>query len=157
MAVERGLTDLRLYFMLGLPGEEDSDVEAIARLAEKTRRAAQAARPGGRGPARVTVNASIYVPKPGTPLAESPTPPAAAIKRRIRDLAARLGRLEGIGFRAPSLAAAEAQRLLSWGDRSTLDFLLDTARHNRSWRQALARADRHWAKTLELSETHERG
>jgi radical SAM superfamily enzyme YgiQ (UPF0313 family) len=144
-AVTRGLTDLRLYFMVGLPGEEDEDIEAIARLAGAVRKAALAARPSEgsvgvspaacRRPVRVDVNVAVFVPKPGTPFAKAGRPAPSQIKSRLKRLGARLGRMEGITSRLPGFTEAEAQRTLTWADRDVLDALIETAREGTSWRR----------------------
>jgi len=55
-----GWRALKLYFMIGLPGENEDDVRGIAELA------ARVAREGGRG-VEVTASISTFVPKPHTP------------------------------------------------------------------------------------------
>lgn len=141
-AVARGLTDLRMYFMVGLPDEQPEDVEAIARLAEATRRAARGARPPGRGRLTLSVNLSIFVPKPGTPFADHETPPPPQIRKHLRRLATLLGRINGVECRMPSLTEAAAQRRLAWGNRQTLQSLLEAARTGASWRRVLAHIER---------------
>ena len=91
---EGGFTGLKLYFMIGLPGETDEDVLGIARMAAT---AARLAKEIGRGRARLSVSVSSYVPKAHTPFelepfaGEShPAPPPAA---RARGHAARRARV----------------------------------------------------------------
>ena len=55
-----GWKAVKLYFMLGLPGEREEDLEGIANLAHKTLLTAR-----NRG--QVTVSLSTFVPKPHTP------------------------------------------------------------------------------------------
>ena len=55
-----GWKAVKLYFMLGLPGEREEDLEGIADLAHKTLRTA-------RNKGQVTVSLSTFVPKPHTP------------------------------------------------------------------------------------------
>jgi len=55
-----GWKAVKLYFMLGLPGERENDLEGIAELAYKALRTAK-----NRG--QVTVSLSTFVPKPHTP------------------------------------------------------------------------------------------
>lgn len=57
---DAGWRSLKLYFMIGLPGETPDDLEGIAALAYRTLGAA-----GKRG--QVTVSLSTFVPKPHTP------------------------------------------------------------------------------------------
>ena len=60
----RGWTKMKLYFMIGLPTEEDEDVTAIMATAGKARQKANEC--GVRNPT-VTVSVSSFVPKPHTP------------------------------------------------------------------------------------------
>ena len=60
----RGWTKMKLYFMIGLPTEDDSDVAAIMETAGKARQ--KAVDCGVRNPT-VTVSVSSFVPKPHTP------------------------------------------------------------------------------------------
>jgi radical SAM family uncharacterized protein/radical SAM-linked protein len=55
-----GWKAVKLYFMLGLPGEREEDLEGIAELARRVLRTAK-----NRG--QVTVSLSTFVPKPHTP------------------------------------------------------------------------------------------
>jgi len=59
MAREAGLRRLKLYFMVGLPGERDEDVAAIAGLVREVK----ARLVGG----RLSLSVAPFVPKPHTP------------------------------------------------------------------------------------------
>ncbi len=63
-AFERGWTNLKLYFMLGLPTETEDDIESIAQLVNKIYSLGRKA-PGRRPQIRVSL--STFVPKPHTP------------------------------------------------------------------------------------------
>ncbi len=63
-AFEMGWRRVKLYFMIGLPGETDDDVLAIADLA---RRISEIRRRVSGGPAQVNVSVSTFVPKAHTP------------------------------------------------------------------------------------------
>jgi radical SAM superfamily enzyme YgiQ (UPF0313 family) len=76
---EAGFTGLKLYFMIGLPGETDEDVLAIARMAADATRLAKEI---GRGRARVSVSVSSYVPKAHTPFELEPFAGEATLRRR---------------------------------------------------------------------------
>jgi len=55
---------IKLYFMIGLPTETEEDVLAIAHLA---RRVSDLRRETGKGPGKVNIAVSNFVPKPHTP------------------------------------------------------------------------------------------
>jgi len=59
---DAGWKAVKLYFMIGLPGENAEDMEGICNLAHK------ALREGHHHHAQVTVSLSTFVPKPHTPL-----------------------------------------------------------------------------------------
>ncbi|HJL23650.1 MAG TPA: TIGR03960 family B12-binding radical SAM protein, partial [Polyangiaceae bacterium LLY-WYZ-15_(1-7)] len=61
----RGWTKMKLYFMIGLPTEEDEDVRGIVRTGAKALEVGRSVRK--RKDARVTVSVSTHVPKPHTP------------------------------------------------------------------------------------------
>ncbi|MBX3274124.1 MAG: TIGR03960 family B12-binding radical SAM protein [Sandaracinaceae bacterium] len=62
---ERGWSRMKLYFMIGLPTEEEEDVREIVRTGARAQRVGRQLQKG-RGP-EVTVSVSIHVPKPHTP------------------------------------------------------------------------------------------
>lgn len=64
-AFENGWSQVKLYFMIGLPTETDEDVLAIAKLAQKVQWKYKEIT--GHMGARVTVSVSNFVPKPYTP------------------------------------------------------------------------------------------
>ena len=70
MAAERviklGYNNIKLYFMIGLPGETDEDLDGIVEIA---RRIVSIARENGANMGRFNVTASVsnFVPKAQTP------------------------------------------------------------------------------------------
>lgn len=82
---------IKLYFMIGLPGESDSDVEAIGQLA---RQVAQQALAAGRGRGKkplVHASIGIFVPKPHTPFQWEGQLDLAQAEQRLRLAKASLG------------------------------------------------------------------
>jgi radical SAM family uncharacterized protein/radical SAM-linked protein len=79
-AAREGYTGAKLYFMCGLPGENDDDLRAILDLAERAHARARAE--GQRG-FRITVSVSPHVPKPHTPFAWAEQLTTAELNRRL--------------------------------------------------------------------------
>ena len=79
-AFSSGWSGIKLYFMTGLPTETDEDLRGIADLGRKVFKAYRQA--GGRGKPRVTVSASVFVPKAHTPFQWEGQIPRAEILRR---------------------------------------------------------------------------
>jgi len=82
-AAREGYTGAKLYFMCGLPGENDDDLRAILDLGLKAQKRAKAE--GNHG-FRITVSVSPHVPKPHTPFAWAEQVTTAELNRRLRVL-----------------------------------------------------------------------
>ena len=119
-AFESGWSSVKLYFMLGLPTETDEDVDGIADLAQKVQ-ACYFARPKNRrAPGlRITVSASVFVPKPFTPFQWSGQIDKETVIARQYRLKDALSRIKGVDFKyhAPDLSFIEA--VFARGDRQT--------------------------------------
>ncbi|MBE6884769.1 MAG: TIGR03960 family B12-binding radical SAM protein [Ruminococcaceae bacterium] len=87
IAFEGGYTAVKLYFMIGLPGETLEDIEGIAVLAQKIVDLYYSLpnKPKGKG---VTVSASVasFVPKPHTPFEFEPQDTQDMLKEKQRHL-----------------------------------------------------------------------
>ncbi len=67
-AFEGGWNKVKLYFMLGLPGETEEDIKGIAWLCEKVaERYYEIPKEQRNGKCQITASSSFFVPKPFTP------------------------------------------------------------------------------------------
>ena len=107
---ESGARRLKLYFMIGLPGEEDGDVHAMAALGSRIKQRLDAA---GNG-TRLVMGVSPLVPKPWTAYQYQEQVDATTIKQRQAILKQRLA--PGIELRGESPRAARIDDVLSRGD-----------------------------------------
>ena len=72
-AFEGGWNKVKLYFMLGLPGETTADLLEIAHLSEKVaRRYYEIPKENRNGKCQITASSSFFVPKPFTPFQWAP-------------------------------------------------------------------------------------
>jgi radical SAM family uncharacterized protein/radical SAM-linked protein len=147
---EHGFHRIKLYFMIGLPGETDKDLEAIVELGAKVRKVGGGILRGKRP--EVAVSASTFVPKPFTPLCREAMIDIPEIQRRHGILlrACREHKLE-LKIHEPRLSFLEG--VLCRGDRRLFEALsraVDlgarfdgwTEQYNdRAWQQALADVD----------------
>lgn len=135
---EQGWRTIKLYFMIGLPGEEMADVEAIAELARAVR--AEGRKVHGRR-TNVNVSANIFIPKPHTPFqwVGMDDPDALGEKQALLRRGVRGGGLN-LSYVDPEEAILEAA--LSRGDRRLGEVI------HRAW-QAGARFDA-WGDQLDL-------
>lgn len=112
-----GLSALKLYGMVGVPGEELEDVEQTVAMMRAIKKAA----PG----LRLTLGCSTFVPKAHTPFQWFGVNPQA--EKRLQLLQKQL-KPQGIDFRPESYNWSVIQALLSRGDRR-LSYLLELTRH----------------------------
>lgn len=72
-AFDGGWNRVKLYFMLGLPGEQEEDIEQIAVLSDKiAREYYEIPKEQRHGKVSIVTSTSIFVPKPFTPFQWSP-------------------------------------------------------------------------------------
>ncbi|GAB3453000.1 TIGR03960 family B12-binding radical SAM protein [Streptomonospora sediminis] len=118
-AYAAGWRQVKLYFMCGLPTEQDEDVLAIAELAKEVIRAGREAT--GRSDIRCTVSIGGFVPKPQTPFQWAGQTPFEEVDSRLHKLKAALrsDRRYGksIGLRYHDGKPSIIEGLLSRGDR----------------------------------------
>ncbi|MEQ8763842.1 MAG: TIGR03960 family B12-binding radical SAM protein [Planctomycetota bacterium] len=68
-AFEQDWEHVKLYFLMGVPTEERSDLDGMVDMSEHVSKLRQTL---GRGPARVNTSVSVFVPKPFTPFQWDP-------------------------------------------------------------------------------------
>lgn len=136
MIFDRGIVNLKLYMMIGLPTEEDDDLDAIVSLTERIReRMIETGRTRGRvGSIIVSLNA--FVPKPQTPFQWEPIQPEKVLDQKIKYLTRIFKRVPNVEVRSMSSRIAQLQALLSLGDRRVSEFLLEADRTS-NWRQTM--------------------
>ncbi|WP_394824078.1 TIGR03960 family B12-binding radical SAM protein [Pendulispora albinea] len=84
----RGWTSMKLYFMIGLPTEEESDVREIPRVGGRAREVGRRIKNKMQGGApSVTVSVSTHVPKPHTPFQWCAIDAPDSVKQKQRWLA----------------------------------------------------------------------
>jgi len=110
-----GADSLKLYFMCGLPGEQDEDLIAIGELVGKM--LAQ----GGRR-ASATVNLNVLIPKPHTPFQWAAQPDEAEMLRKFRVVRESLPRRATIKSISP--ATHQLESTISRGSRRTGEVIL---------------------------------
>jgi radical SAM superfamily enzyme YgiQ (UPF0313 family) len=131
-----GMTEAKLYFMVGLPGETEKDVQAIPAFVRRCIRAA--------GLSRVTVAAGAFVPKPDTPYEAQGMPPAAELARRLRAVRDELRRERRVRLALESANWGYIEGALSRGDRRLGRVIAAAEEYGgnlAAWRRAFAEAD----------------
>lgn len=120
--------NLKLYFMVGLPGETQDDVEKIPELVKKIRHV-MVRRGAPRGAlGNITVHASPFVPKAATPFQWLPMEDVEELKRKISWLRRAFGRIDNTFFTHESVKFSFLQGVLARGDRRVSETIIRLAR-----------------------------
>jgi radical SAM superfamily enzyme YgiQ (UPF0313 family) len=114
LAQEFGFPQLKLYFMVGHPTEEDADIQAIVDFVLSARK---------RFKRRIAINATPFVPKAHTPFQWEAMTPGDVVRKRQKFIYQSLAR-HGVDVRADAPDWAEVQAVLSRGDRQLAEVLL---------------------------------
>jgi len=116
----RGWHRLKLYFMIGLPTEEDDDVRGIVETGQRMLRIGRELA-GHR--AEVTVSVSSHVPKPHTPLQWCAQDPEAEIKRKQQILRHTASRDKSLRLKHHHSGISFVEGILARGDRRIADVI----------------------------------
>ena len=109
---------VKLYFMIGLPTETDEDVMGIADLARKVRQCYFAVPKDRRAPGlRITVSASVFVPKNFTPFQWSSQLDETTVVRRQQMLRDALREIRGVDFKYHDMDTSYIEAVFARGDR----------------------------------------
>jgi radical SAM superfamily enzyme YgiQ (UPF0313 family) len=105
LAFSRGIRTLKLYYILGLPGETDEDVLEIAGFVKRLKKSV-------RGKVKLSVNP--FVPKPHTPLQWAGLVDSKIYKRRLR----LLKKEAGVEVESEDYKSAFLQATIARGDEA---------------------------------------
>lgn len=128
-AFEAGWQGVKLYFMIGLPGETDEDVLGIAELARKVSREFYSMPKDKRGKGlRCTVSASTFVPKPFTPFQWEPQIDVDEVLRRQALLRQALKGIRGVEFNCHFSETSRLEACFARGDRRLAEVMIGAYR-----------------------------
>jgi radical SAM superfamily enzyme YgiQ (UPF0313 family) len=136
-----GIESLKLYYMIGLPTEDDDDLVAIRDLTLQMHEIMlKHARPRGRI-GRIVASVNPLVPKPGTAYQWLPMERTAVIEAKMKRLRALVADVDNVYFNIKSERHSYYQALLSLGDRRIAAAIEKAEENGGQWRKALADAD----------------
>ena len=118
-AYEAGWHRVKVYFMVGLPGETPDDIDAIFHLCK---RLSDTSKEINGQPGSISASVSWAVPKPHTPMQWSPMQTAdyfGTVRQRLRDLSGR----SAINFKFHDLRRSLLEGMLARGDRRMGDLI----------------------------------
>jgi len=140
MIFASGLENLKLYFMIGLPTEQDDDLVAIRDLTLQLRDI-MLSHARGRGQiGRIIGSVNPLVPKPGTAYQWLPMEGDASIDRKIKRVRSLMAGIDNVYFNIKSERHSFYQALMSLGDRRVAPAIEAAERNGGNWRAAVAEA-----------------
>ncbi len=131
--LQHGVRRLKMYFVIGLPGETPEEIEAIARLSKRIADL-------GYGPQSIHLSINPFIPKPHTPFQWEAFAPIPYIRRCLRLLKERLRGDRRFRMSRLDPRRAQIQTFLSLGDREVGRVVELTAHYGGglgAWRRAL--------------------
>ena len=137
LLVGAGIPNLKLYFMVGLPTETMSDVEAIVALCKRVKNRFLKASRATKRIGQITVSLNSFIPKPSTPFQWVPLEDVKVLKAKIKHVKEGLRRVANVRVHADVPRWAYIQALLSRGDRRTARLLSDAHDNNGNWAKTL--------------------
>ncbi len=127
-AANAGIDHLKLYFMVGLPGEGDDDVKSVINLLSRLKRLG----------IKHSLSVNPWIPKPHTPLQWLPMANDDIINARVKALRNARTYTE---FSTYNVLDAKVQALLSLGDRDVSNLIFEASLtgldRGGSWRRLL--------------------
>lgn len=124
-AIELGWKKIKLYFMIGLPGETYEDLDGIANIAKKIINIHRNSGKGGRF--SVTVSVSNFVPKAHTPFQWFPQNSTEEFNKKHNYLMEKL-RIKGVTFNYHDDSVSTCEAIFARGDRRCGSLLISA--HN---------------------------
>ncbi len=115
-----GIRRIKLYFMVGLPGETEEDVRAIAGLTIKIKDELK------NGSVSISINP--FIPKPVTPFQWHAYGGVPSIEKKYKIIKSMLGRVKGVSFKTESAKEAALQAWLARADRRAGRVIAEAAR-----------------------------
>jgi radical SAM superfamily enzyme YgiQ (UPF0313 family) len=133
-----GMENLKLYFMIGLPTEDDDDLVAIRAITLQLRdiMLKHARARGHIG--RIVGSVNPLVPKPGTAYQWLPMEDDGSIERKIKRMRTLMAGIDNVYFNIKSERHSFYPALLSLGDRRGAPAIEAAERNGGNWRAAVA-------------------
>ncbi len=133
LAAQFHVRRLKFYFMVGLPGERDEDIQALIDLCLASRAILDSSSPS----TELVASLTPFVPKAGTPFQWEAMTPAPEIMERL-DRVRRALRRRHVQVRHESPEWSAVQGVLARGDRRLADVLAEIERADLpSWQKAM--------------------
>jgi radical SAM family uncharacterized protein len=135
--VENGLSQIKSYFLIGLPSETDEEVKAILSLSKKIEHQVVSGSGNQKRRWKLILSVNSFVPKPATPFQWVPFEKVTELKRKLKLLRSGVRGDKKVEMIHDLPKWAYIQALLSRGDRRVGQILMAAHRHQGNWEKAL--------------------
>jgi radical SAM superfamily enzyme YgiQ (UPF0313 family) len=135
--VAAGIPNLKLYFMVGMPTETDSDITSIIDLCKRIKHRFLVSSRQRKRIGTISISLNCFVPKPFTPFQWSAMDDMVALKRKIKKIKTTLRKIPNLRVNADVPRWAYVQALLARGDRRVADILQIVHTNGGNWAGAL--------------------
>jgi radical SAM superfamily enzyme YgiQ (UPF0313 family) len=132
---EHGIFGMRLYFMVGLPGEDEEDVEAIIHLTKRIRHRFLRVAKDTRRMGEITLSVNPFVPKPWSAFQWCGMAEQGVLNDRLKRIRHSLHKEPNIHVTHGLAKWAYLQALFGRGDRRVLPLVLEGAAEEANWKQ----------------------
>lgn len=132
---EHGIFNMRLYFMVGLPGEGEEDVEGIVDLTKRIRHRFLRAAKDKRRMGEITLSVNPFVPKPWSAFQWCGMAEQGVLKERLKKIRRSLQKEPNVHVTHGLAKWAYLQALFGRGDRRVLSFVLEGAAEDTDWKK----------------------
>jgi len=140
MLVENGIPNLKLYFMIGLPGETGADIDAIIKLAKQIKHRFLTSSRARKHIGTITISLNSFVPKPATPFQWAAMDEVGTLKKKIKTIKNELKKVANLRINSDIPRWAYLQAMFSRGDRKVADILLMAHANKGNWAQTFKTA-----------------
>lgn len=126
------IQQLKLYFMIGLPGESEDDLIGIVELVKSIQKITSKRKKA----VSLTVSINTFIPKPFTPFQWSPMLREEEIRRKRKFLERELNKLPGVQLARKNVKDEILQGLFSLGDQRIAEAIYFKLTQHSDWSKA---------------------
>lgn len=126
------INQVKLYFIIGLPGETDDDITGIVDMVEKIQNILRK----NKGLNAITISINAFIPKPFTPFQWLPMAHESEIRRKRKYLEKEFKKLSGVKFNRKSVKEEVLQGIFSIGDQKIAEAIYQKIKNNLDWSAA---------------------
>jgi radical SAM superfamily enzyme YgiQ (UPF0313 family) len=146
MLLAKGMRNLKLYSMIGLPTETDDDLQELVVLVLRIWKLMKQYGRSRGALGTLTLSVNPFIPKPATPLQWCGMAPPREIEAKLQMLRQAVRRESHLRLKHESFKTAYLEAILTRGDRRMSRFLLAVHHQKGNWRCAARQLGWDWER-----------